>query len=296
VIDHHVHVFSDASRADLETELGKPLPPLGVDELLAVMDRDGVERAAVLSAAYFFVRRDRHAGPDAAALARENDWLADEIKCHADRLVGFFSVNPLHPFARDEINRCADMGVFTGLKLHLANSNVDLRDPAHQEALAATLAAADRLGLVVVVHLRTRRPDYGREDVEGFLGGVLPEAARVPVQIAHLGGWGGYDAATDAAFGAFADHVASGVRTNVYFDVSAVVIERCLKVVPEGEHGPLHSALGDKLGVVGLDRVLFGTDWPEWTPADYLEDLNTYLPLTRADITRVAANRAPWLA
>ena len=172
-VDHHVHIFSDTSRALLEAEIGRSLPALGADELIGVMDRDGMERAAVLSTAYFFARPDGSASPDAEALARENDYVEEKIRRYSGRLVGFFSINPLHPSSNEEIARCADTNSFAGLKLHLANSDVDLRNDGHTDALAATFAEADRLGLVVVVHLRTRRPDYGREDMQVFIDHVL---------------------------------------------------------------------------------------------------------------------------
>src|SRR5712692_8201350 len=112
IVDHHVHIFSDTSRALLEAEIGRSLPPLGADELIAVMDRDGVKRAAVLSTAYFFARPDGNALPDAEAVAHENDYAAEQIRRYSGRLVGFFSVNPLHPSSDNEIARCADSGAF----------------------------------------------------------------------------------------------------------------------------------------------------------------------------------------
>jgi predicted TIM-barrel fold metal-dependent hydrolase len=46
---------------------------------------------------------------------------------------------------------------------------------------------------------------------------------------------------------------------------------------------------------IGLDHFVFGTDWPEWTPANYRDDLASQLPLTTAEFDAILTNRAPWL-
>ena len=89
-------------------------------------------------------------------------------------------------------------------------------------------------------------PEYGRRDAEIFLSQVLPKATDVPIQIAHLAGWGGYPAETDAALSVFAEAFASGDRrvTNVYFDLSALTgvspstAERCSPANPPDRNRP----------------------------------------------------------
>lgn len=77
----------------------------------------------------------------------------------------------------------------------------------------------------VVIHLRNRSPEYGAEAVQGFIDQVLVTAPNVTVQLAHLGGWGGYDPATDGAVQAFLDAIADGRlnRERIYFETSAVI-------------------------------------------------------------------------
>lgn len=223
--DHHVHSFGPSVRQWLETELGlPPLPQLGTDVLLSVLERDGVGRAALLSNAYFFAHDTPEQPRDLEAFRAENDRVADAVAEHPRRLAGFFAIDPLAESAFPEMERCAGRGVFTGLKLHLANSEVDLRDPDHVARLGDVFERANALGFVIVVHLRTAR-EFGREEAQTFIDRVLSRAPDVPVQIAHLAGWGGYDPATDAALGAFVDRAAriAGETDRVYFDVSAVV-------------------------------------------------------------------------
>lgn len=300
-VDHHVHLFSaDASR-QLEIAIGRPVPPFTVEDLLPVLDRDGVERAVALSAAYLFGRSNASSEANARLIAAENDWFAQQIEKHPDRFVGFFSVDPLLPSACAEIERCASAGVLGGLKLHLANSRVDLRNRSHLEMLASVVDAADTHRLPVVVHLRTTRHDFGREDAQAFIEHVLHEAPEVSIQIAHAAGWGGYDAATHAALGAFFDRLAApDAPQGVFFDLSAVV-----RPAPETKSGgkgesawsreSRYQKLVEHLRRIGLEGVLFGTDWPDWTPGSYAEDLLSQLPLEANEFDRIFSNRAPWL-
>lgn len=303
LVDHHAHVFSPVARQLFENAIQKAVPPLTPNELIPVMQKDGVAKAAVFSVAYMFAS-PQAGNPDLNSLKAENDWVANRVVEHPDQLVGFFSVNPVASGSAAEIERCRSLGKFAGLKLHLANSDVDLRHPEHVDQLAETFELANSLGLPIAIHLRTRRVDYGREDAQIFMERVLPKAMDVVVQIAHVGGWSGYDEATDEALGAFTDWIdLEPLIPRVYFDLSAVVkrvgrderkssAERSgNRWRPERRHG----RLVERLRKIGLDRVLFGTDWPEWTPRMYAMDLANSLPLNTEELHRVFANRAPWL-
>jgi predicted TIM-barrel fold metal-dependent hydrolase len=283
--DHHTHVFSEDAKSILEGEAGRKLPSFTATELLGMMDEGSIARAAVLSVAYFF---SKPTGDDLEAARRvrvENDWVATQAAGHPSRLVAFFSVNPLSDGALPEVRRCASRGSFKGMKLHLANSKVDLRDESHVSRVQRVFKLAAELDLPVVVHLRSRRDDYGRRDVEAFIHDVLPSAGKV--QVAHAGGWGGYDRVTDEAFRAFADAIERGVvdRKKLWFDVSAVV-----------RGGGDYAGLTATMRRIGLDAFTFGSDWPEWTAASYRGDLERALGVERSELRRVLENAAPWLS
>lgn len=286
LIDHHTHIFSENAHELFEKVAGRSLPPFAASDLHQVLDRDQIYKAAVLSVAYMFASPDL-AAPDIEAVRAENDWVGRQVLRHESRLVGFFSVNPLMKESQTEIQRCAK-GRFAGLKLHLANSDVDLREPSHVERVAQSFEQANELGFAIVVHLRTRRTDFGREDVEIFSEQVLPMASDVPVQIAHLGGWSGYDDATDTAFETLANLARERTELPLYFDLSAVI--KGAGVNPE--KGQL---LAERLRSAGVHRVLFGSDWPEWNPRDYSNDLLGSLMLTRNECSTILGNRAPWM-
>lgn len=304
VVDHHVHLFGPQGIESYSRAVGRSVGPFTADELLPVLDEAGVSRDVVLSVAYLFGCPDGPSPQDPAAVAAENDWVAEQVRAHPDRLTGFCSVNPLMESAVGELERCAGLG-FAGLgELHLTNSNVDLRSEADLDRLAAVFARAGELGLPIVVHMRTQRVDYGAVDVRGFVERVLPEAASVPVQIAHAAGWGGYDSATDSALGAFADWMSRGqaLATNIYFDLSAVVRRVRREAVAAAEGTPAwwpderYRVLAERLRVIGFDRILFGSDWPEWAPKQYLSDLASELPLEQRELEQLAANVGGWVA
>ena len=307
LVDHHVHVFSAALRDRLKAELGiASLPPYGLAELIAALDKDHVTKAALLSTAYFFAKDTASRPADPRTFEAENDQVADIVARYPDRLVGFFSANPLADSALAEIERCARRHVFASIKLHLANSALDLRNPEHARKLMAVFRRASSLGLVIVIHMRTLRADYGREDAQIFVEQILPAAPYVPIQVAHLAGWGGYDTATDAALGVFVERAAKidRAKDQVCFDVSAVIrgVPRDRARGSPGTSGNAdwwpddrYARLAERLRALGLDHVLFATDWPEWSAASYASDLEKNLPLTPDQLWTLFSNRAPWL-
>ena len=121
-----------------------------------------------------------------SAVKAENDWTAAQIAPLADRLRGFCGLNPLKPYALDEISRCARIPQLRfGVKLHFGNSDVDLTNPEHVKKLQPVFAAANERRMAIVVHMRlsvTAKRPYGERSARAFLNEVLPFAPDVPVQ------------------------------------------------------------------------------------------------------------------
>lgn len=242
-----------------------------------------MSKAVVLSVGYMFASPDL-SRPDLKGLRAENDWLARQVEEHSRRLVGFFSINPLMKESLGELRRWAD-SIFAGVKIHMANSNVDLRNKSHVEQLASVFEEANTLNLDILIHLRTRNPNFGKEDAEIFIEDVLSRAPTVTVQVAHLAGWSGYDDATDSAL---ATLVPRSDMTNLIFDLSAVV-----KRSVQADRLEL---LVERIRAIGIGKILFGTDWPEWTPKKYALDLMELLPLKSEELSTILSNRASWTA
>lgn len=167
-----------------------PQTQAGLDAatLIAMLDAARIERAVILSDAYYF-DAPHHRQPGYLDRVRaENDWTAAQAALHPSRLIAFCSFSPLEDYAINELQRCAARGGFRGVKLHFDSSEINLTNPDHTAKVRAVYAEANRLGLAIIAHLSTG-PEYGRTQAEIFVREILPAVPDVPVVVAHL--WGG---------------------------------------------------------------------------------------------------------
>lgn len=305
-VDHHMHARSEAALDALrraQRALGEPVKAetagsLTGTEAVAMLDEAGLEQGVLLSLAYLYGVPEVDFEDEYTRVRAENDFVAEEVRRFPDRLVGFGSVDPLAGYAIDEIRRIAETDGLTGLKLHLANSDVDLRDAAHRDRLADVFAEAERWGLPVVIHLRTRAPDYGAEDVRIFMEHVLPATSSIPVQIAHIGGWSGFDEATASAVQAFVAGIeeAPALASRLYFDAAAVFVPLSRaggRADLEDQVAAINHGALEAVRDLGPERVVFGSDWDSGTTnvAAYLTGLRDTLG---AD-AEVLRGEAPYL-
>jgi predicted TIM-barrel fold metal-dependent hydrolase len=262
--------------------------PVTADQLVAQLDDAGIQRAVVLSLAYWF-GSPLHPPieEEYAKVKAENDWTAAQAARFPNRLVAFCSVSPLKEYALVELGRCATEPHFVGVKLHFANSGVDVLNRKHVEKLRQVFRAANEHRLPIVVHLWVPTQNYGREHSVVFLEQILTAAPDVVVQVAHFAGGGsGY---VDQAIAPFAEAIAAGdPRTrNVYFDLTSVADGR--RSQDELQR------FAARVREVGLDRILFGSDMappPAWQP---WMTFRMSVPLTAAEFQKIAANVAPYL-
>jgi predicted TIM-barrel fold metal-dependent hydrolase len=281
-------------RANRPTPTSTSGAPYTAAQLIEHLDSAGITRAVVLSVAYWFGSKlmpgAEKGVPDAVEQARvtaENDWVAGEVAKYPSRLIGFCSVHPLKDYAIDEIGRCGKHPGLRGLKLHLANSGVDLRKPEDVEQLGRVFRAANQHRLAIVVHMRPRLQPYGREDVDIMLREVLPQAPDIPIQIAHLAGWGSYDDAADQAADAFAEAIArkDPATRNLYFDITTIVFQ--------GQAPELQERIAERIRQIGLRRIVYGSDLNE--PRRDWGEVLRLIPLTRDEFGIIASNAAPYL-
>ena len=316
VADHHAHLQSPTAArllnegAALHADAASPEKekPYSAKELIAALDAAGVRRATALSEAYLLASRFAHVSNEAQVIDRENDWTLRQVRRYPTRLVGFCSVNPIRPYAISAIEHCARIGLRTGLKLHLAASHFQFKDADQLRRLGDVFREANRLHMAILIHLHPDDEKWdGRRDAQTFIEQVLPLAPDVPVQIAHLVGWGGYDRTADAALSTFAEQCEKtpGPCAHVYFDISAVVVPPSAATAPAGsdlrsiydyqkDFPEGRQRLAANMRRLGLNRMLFATDWPIYTPKDYIQVLRTELPLTPPELDQIFANLAPY--
>lgn len=128
IFANHAHVFP--------TDLW---PEGDVDHLLRLMDECGIEKA-VAFAPFFSQWKTREGNPV--------DWLADVVREHADRLVGYPALNPERPDAIEMLLRARDHG-FRGVKMHPAFEHWSVKSPNAY----AFYAKAQELGAVLDFHV-----------------------------------------------------------------------------------------------------------------------------------------------
>ena len=312
--EHHAHIRSkltaetiavlDAAYAD-----DSPASVVGAttaDQVLAALDRASTGRALLISIAYRLGEPHADVEDERARVRAENDYVAGQVDIAPDRLVAACSINPLKFYALDEVRRCSMDSRIGAIKLHFTNSGVDLRNRDHVKRLAELFRLFGELALPAVVHLRTGRDDYGATDARIFVHDVLSAAPDLHVQIAHMAGWGGYDDNTDSALGYFADAFENGAldRERISFDLAAVVFDADAagdNLALANQVREANRKLAERIRSIGVDRILFATDWPSWPPTQVpglkisqnIQLLHKALPLTDREWAVIHSNISP---
>ena len=246
--DSHVHLFPpeiyknwdkyaerDATFALLtkKSENGKGTEEAWVDyeQALAIADEAGVY-GLCMQGWYW---------NDEGLMRLHNDYMAEAIEKHPDRLKAFVSVNPKFGWAAlSEIERCEKMG-FSGIgELGPGGNGYDFEDPD----FLAVLEMAETLDLPVNIHCgEPVGHKYAGKDSTPLA--PLPELVRthpdLKLILAHLGGGLMFYEMNRRYYGKF---------PNVRYDMAANPLLYNIRV------------LRAAVDLVGEDRLLFGSDFP----------------------------------
>lgn len=260
---------------------GPGVPASTADDLVERLDEANVDRAVVLSLAYFTEL------PNEAAVQAENDFTAAEVARYPDRLIGFCGINALRPTDLAEIDRCIDELGMTGVKLHLESNDVDMNLPEHVAAVSAVFDKLEERGVPVLMHPPA---ESGTGKATFALAGIIAEHPEVPLTMAHCG-----HAIDRDQIEVWIAGMAQGLFNvdNMYVDTSA-----CLDFYQDAPAAQKELMVW-RLRTWGLDRVLYGSDYlmiePQATPAEALETLASY-PFTQDEIDTILNNDgSAWL-
>lgn len=243
VIDFHTHAFPEWLRDRRERYLqtdatfgelfSNPRARIATaDELVEAMDEDGVDASVVMGM-----------GWTDHGLARDvNDYIADSVRRYPGWLYGFGGVNPAWgERAAREAERCAAAGLVGVGELHPDTQGYDIGD---ERAMAPLMEAAQHLDLIVTTHssepVGHLYPGKGATRPES-LWRFIRSFPDVTIVCAH---WGG-----GLPFYALMPEVEESL-SNVYFDSAASPFLYDASVFPT------------VVGLVGRERVLFGSDYP----------------------------------
>ena len=185
-----------------------------------------------------------------------NDFIAATCSEHPE-FVGFMTLHQDTEDMAAEIERACNMGL-RGIKLHPDTQQVNMDD----ERLMRAYEIAEKRGLPLIIHCGDYRYDFSHPR---RLRRILHEFPNLVVNAAHFGGWSVYDYALE-----FLEH------ERCYLDMSSSM--RYL--------GPRRTR--ELVEAYGYDRILFGSDFPMWTPA---EELRVFRSL---DFGETALERMCW--
>ena len=254
VIDTHCHILPpdfqhrraellsrDATFGSLFAKADSPMAT--AEDLISAMDQAEISHAVVMGM-----------GWTEPELAREvNDYIIESVDRHRDRFTGFSAVNPAWAEqAVVEVERCAAAGIKGIGELHADTQEFDVTDSA---SLAPLMNAARRLNLPVIVHASEpvghEYPGKGRTTPDKIYQ-FIKNFQENTIICAH---WGG-----GLPFYALMPELPEVIR-NVYFDMAASPFLYRAQVIPT------------VAGLVGANKILFGTDFPLIRPQRLLQQV-----------------------
>lgn len=307
VVDHHVHILGPNLIRDWKS-LGVPFSRpdsvylsaaglLGADENA----QKSLSQAVLVPMAHLYGNAEFREAlklsleDEYARVRAENDHVVREAARYGGRAVAFCGVNFLRPYAWEEILRCRREHGAPGIKLHLASAETDLRNAEHLNALARIAAWADSEHVALLLHFDPQRRGLEVHDVEHFIKIVLEPYPQLKILIAHLGGSGGYGAWTQSVFRCFTDWLARAQqrgeeRPGVFFDVSAVILKKESEGVPPTTAEQAAAFVAD-LRRAGLQRIVFGSDYPVFDPHRYARLLGEKTNLNATELAQIMNNR-----
>jgi len=197
---------------------------IGTDELLARMDRAGVDRALTwLQPPYL------------REINEANAYVAQAVKDHPDRILGFGWADPNLGVekAKNTVRRCVEEYGFSGVKLNGAQNSYYIDDPELSLPVIDEIARHDT---ILAFHVGADAFDRTHPFRVARIARRHPE---LPILVVHMGGVGHRDL-TNAVI-EFA-----GQCANLTLIGSAVRTGAILKAVR----------------TLGADRVCFGSDTP----------------------------------
>ena len=273
VIDAHVHTYQTRD-IGLQAKQGSNITDYAgtVDELLPLMDRAGVSRAVMVNMLPVADMRDAAMDklPDGLSrtereeaikeidnrmlgrLERRNSWTCSLAKDNPG-LIPFINLDPLmdeNTMTAEILDKVNNQGA-KGIKLHPAVQRFFPNDrrlwPAYQ--------TAQQLSLPVICHAGTFATPIQYAQPRNF-NEVLASFPNLTLVMAHLGM-------------GFFDEVTSLARTypSLQFDCCAII------GTTEAAGGPSDAALTTLIRETGVERVMFGSDFPWFDPAASIERL-----------------------
>ncbi len=227
------------------------------DDLISVMDKNGVEKAVLLQGQFF---------------GFQNEYTAEAVNKYPHRLVGAGSYDPFCAKAETVKHRLFKELGFRAVKFEVSNGSglmayhppIDLNG----EVMNACYRHAADNGLVVVMDIgRPRNPCWQVEN----LAAAIKKYSDVTFVICHLLA----PQRTDVAL--LGEVLSKLAMPNVYFDLASLASNQQPETYP---YPTAVEHLKTAKRIVGADRLMFGTDMPSNLCRDTYSNLADYITLS----------------
>lgn len=244
-IDAHAHIFPDKIAAKAAAGIGRfyDIPTRHDGSLTQMLLEE--DRAGVSRVVAHSV------ATTPTQVAHINEFIMAAHDENPGRIIPFAALHPDTPEMESVIQGIVAAG-FKGIKLHPDFQEFQLDEP---RALRMFSLIADAK-LPVLIHTGDYRYDHSNP---GRMAHLLDEIPNLTAICAHLAGWSVYDEARRVLAG-----------RALYVDTSSSLYTL----------QPAHAA--ELIRAFGVRRVMFGTDYPMWTPSEEVARLEA-LPLTDAE-------------
>ncbi len=275
VIDFHTHIFPKAIRENREAyfssepafKLLYSLPGsklVGAQEIVAAMDRQGVDKSVIFGFPW------KHS----QTFIKHNDYVLEAVARYPKRLIGLCCLDPFSRDAVTEVLRCLEGGLSGIGELAFYQSGID---DSTLDKLAPLMQICRDKDLPVLIHTNEPVGHTYPGKTPHTLKQIYDVIKKVPENAIVLAHWGG-----GIFFFALLKKEVKESFGNVYFDTAASPF----LYAPE-----IYRYAKD---IVGLDKILFGSDFPLINPARYFQELDMS-GLSKAEIESICGLNAAQL-
>ncbi len=174
-----------------------------------------------------------------------NSFIAGEVARSDGKLTGLGTIHPLSDDMEGDVRHLMELGLH-GIKIHPDIQRFRIDDPLFFPAYAM----CEEYDLPILMHTGDKRYDYSNPN---RLLPVLKQFPKLRVVGAHFGGWSIWEEAAEQL---------AGIE-NLWVD--------CSSTMPFMREGDPHKRVTTLIRKYGTERVLFGTDYPMWSPESELE-------------------------
>ena len=266
-IDIHTHLFPDAIRKNRSAWFAnEPAFRLlydnpksrmsSADELIQVMDEQGIDRSVVFGFPWLSLETARY----------NNDTIIESVNRYPERLIGFCCLDPMRSGAEKEVIRCLDQGLKGVGELAFYQAGID---ETALGALAPIMDICRNRDLPVMIHTNEPIGHMYPGKAPMTLGQIYALVRRFPDNDLILAHWGG-----GILFYALLKKEVKESLKRVWFDTAAS---------PFLYDAAMYQTA---INIIGANKILFGSDYPLLKPARYLAEMEK-AGIDSGDIQRI---------